>query len=116
LHDAAAGGVGEGRKHARDLLLIVNHGVKYNARAPDVKEIVNAAVKYVGLAAHLRSDTRPRSKTQPGKRQSRSLDFEARRRFATEAKTRASSLGMTVVGRQRRNRTEISANSIEVPS
>jgi len=66
--------------------LIVNHGVKYTSFRRSVKPIVNSTVKYVGRAAHLRSDTRPRSKAKLGKRQSRSLDFEARRRFATEAK------------------------------
>lgn len=47
LHDAAAGRVGESRKHIRHLLSIVNHGVKYNLRSSPVKRIVNDAVKYL---------------------------------------------------------------------
>jgi hypothetical protein len=46
LHNTAAGRIGKSRKDIRDFLLIVNHGVKYTARCIDVKEIVNAAVKY----------------------------------------------------------------------
>jgi hypothetical protein len=47
LHDAAAGGVGQGCKYVRNLLFIVNHGVKYNASGLCVKRIVNMVVKYL---------------------------------------------------------------------